>query len=138
MLRAYADAFQAAGLAAGLPLYLASGIFESEPGFAGAWRHGHASAHAHKEALLEAGELAALLPEQRAAVDFLVAVRAERFVGWATSSFSFWVAEARALAGLPPEASHLIPSPGSEASLSAFARANGVLLPPGETHGLGG
>ena len=56
-----------------------------------------------KEQLLEAAELPGLHLEQRAAVDFVVLVRAQRFVGVQISSFSFFVVEYRKMRGIAPE-----------------------------------
>lgn len=78
-----------------LPLYLASAVFETQPDFAARWRHGCGSSAAHLAGLLEPAELAPLRTEQRAAIDFLVLVRAAKFVGLQLSTFSFFVAEQR-------------------------------------------
>ena len=62
----------------------------------------------HKEQLLSAAELSALHSEQKAAVDFLVLVQAESFVGVQISSFSFFAVEYRKMLGTPQEHNHLI------------------------------
>ena len=108
LLPIYMDAFNRAQLDPSLPMYVACGIFESQPLFAQQWRHSFASKNVHKEQLLEAAELSALHSEQRAAVDFLVLVQAERFVGVQISSFSFFAVEYRKMHGIAPEHNHLI------------------------------
>lgn len=108
LLPIYTDAFQRAQLDPSLPMYIACGIFETQPLFAQHWRHSYASINMHKEQLLEAAELSALHSEQRAAVDFLVLVRAQRFVGVQISSFSFFAVEYRKMHGIAPERNLLI------------------------------
>ena len=103
LLPIYTDAFNRAQLDPSLPMYVACGIFESQPLFAQQWRHSFASRMEHKEQLLEAAELSALHSEQRAAVDFLVLVHAEKFVGVQISSFSFFAVEYRKMHGLARE-----------------------------------
>ena len=70
-------------------MYIACGIFQTQPLFAQHWRHNFALVNVHKGELLSVAELSALHSEQKAAVDFLVLVRAEKFVGVQISSFSF-------------------------------------------------
>ena len=108
LLPLYTEAFGRARLNSSLPMYIACGIFETQPLFAQQWRHGFASGNVHKEQLLSAAELSALHSEQKAAVDFLVLVQAESFVGVQISSFSFFAAEYRKMLGTPPEHNHLI------------------------------
>ena len=50
---------------------------------------------------------AALSSEQKALLDFLVLARGRSFVGFGSSTFSFYLREFRALAGLPRSASLL-------------------------------
>ena len=108
MLQAYLEAFQTIGLDSLLPLYISSGVFEAEPTFAATWQNNASSLNSHKELLLAEADLAQLHSEQKAAVDFLVLVRATKFVGWAGSSFSFWAAEHRRMLGLPDNSTLLI------------------------------
>ena len=108
LLPIYADAFKQAQLDPSLPMYVACGIFQSQPLFAQEWRHSFASKNVNKEQLLEPSELSALHSEQRAAVDFLVLVHAEKFVGVQISSFSFWAVEHRKLHGIAAAADFLI------------------------------
>ena len=108
LLPIYADAFGRAQLDPSLPLYVACGIFETQPLFAQEWQHSFASKNVHKEQLLEPLELSALHSEQRAAVDFLVLVHADRFVGVQISSFSFFAVEYRRLHGTAAERDYLI------------------------------
>lgn len=108
MLQAYLEAFQTIGLDSLLPLYISSGVFETEPTFAATWHNNASSFNSHKELLLAEDDLAQLHSEQKAAVDFLVLVRATKFVGWAGSSFSFWAKEHRRILGLPDDSTLLI------------------------------
>lgn len=108
MLTAYTEAFAEADIDAALPLYLSSGVFESEPDFAASWKHNWSITNSHKELLLDEADLMSLHSEQRAALDFLVLVKARKFVGWAGSSFSFWAVEHRKMAGLPASSSFLV------------------------------
>jgi hypothetical protein len=94
-LPAYLAGLKGAALNASLPLYIASSVFETQPDFARKWQHGCGSSATHLTALLDARELGPLRTEQRAAVDFLVLVRAAKFVGLQLSTFSFFVAEQR-------------------------------------------
>ena len=108
MLQAYLEAFQTIEFDSLLPLYISSGVFETEPTFAATWQSNASSLNSHKELLLAEVDLAQLHSEQKAAVDFLVLVRATKFVGWGGSSFSFWAAEYRRMAGLSDNSSLLI------------------------------
>ncbi len=51
---------------------------------------------------------AGLNSEQLALLDFLILARAEKYVGFGPSTFSFYLREHRMLNGLPPEQSHLV------------------------------
>ena len=108
LLPIYTDAFHRAQLNLSLPIYVACGIFETQPHFAWDWQTSLASNSVHKGQLLGDAELSALTSEQKAAVDFLVLVQAERFVGVQISSFSFFAAEYRKMHGIAPEYNYLI------------------------------
>lgn len=59
----------------------------------------------HKEQFLEDPELQSLHSEQKALVDLLILARANRFVGFEPSTFSFFVSQYRILLGLDPKSS---------------------------------
>ena len=126
MLQAYVQAFQDAEFDVSLPLYVSSGIFGQEPDFAETWRHNQSSVNSHKEALLPEADLTPLHSEQQAALDFLVLVRASKFVGWAGSSFSFWASEHRKMVGLPPTASLIIKQKAGDGVHEWFVMSNTV------------
>lgn len=81
-------------------LYIASGIFTTEPDFVERHLQSWSSHITHHALLLSAEETSNLDVEQLAAIDFLVVCKAAKFIGWQGSSFSFWVPEERALHGL--------------------------------------
>lgn len=99
---AYVATMASAGFTATMPLYVASGIFDSPSELqAASYRLAPYSRKLyHKEQFLDAALLAMLHPEQRAAVDFLVLLRSRRFVGCSYSTFSVAVREFRHLLGL--------------------------------------
>ena len=108
-------------------MYIACGIFETQPLFARQWRHRYAVKNVHKEQLLSTAELSALHSEQRAAVDFLVLVQAERFVGVQISSFSFFAVEHRKLQGIAPGRDHLIQLKDTPYPNDMFVATNSVV-----------
>ena len=126
LLPIYTEAFERAQLDPSLPMYIACGIFESQPLFAQEWRHSFASKNVHKEQLLEQPELTALHSEQRAAVDFLVLVHAEKFVGVQISSFSFWVVEYRKMHGIAVGRDLLIQLKDTPFPNDMFVETNGI------------
>ena len=108
-------------------MYIASGIFETQPLFAQQWQHSFGLENVHKEELLDAAELSALHSEQKAAVDFLVLVQAESFVGVQISSFSFFAVEYRKMQGIPPEHNHLIKLKDVPFPSDVFVSTNSVI-----------
>ena len=58
MLQAYTEAFQAMNFDSLLPLYISSGVFETEPAFAATWQNNASSVNSHKELLLAGADLA--------------------------------------------------------------------------------
>jgi GDP-fucose protein O-fucosyltransferase len=55
----------------------------------------------HKSQFLSKRELSMLHSEQKALIDFLVLARSQNFVGFVTSTFSFFVQQYRDLHGFP-------------------------------------
>lgn len=62
----------------------------------------------HKERYIPREELEMLNSEQKALLDFLVLARAHNFVGFGSSTFSFYLREYRALQGIPRRTSGLV------------------------------
>ncbi|KAI7838016.1 hypothetical protein COHA_008197 [Chlorella ohadii] len=62
----------------------------------------------HKEQYIPQKELEALNSEQKALLDFLVLARADRFAGFGSSTFSFYLREYRALQGIARKSSGLV------------------------------
>ncbi|KAL4423672.1 hypothetical protein ABPG75_000973 [Micractinium tetrahymenae] len=62
----------------------------------------------HKEQYIPQRELEALNSEQKALLDFLVLARSQRFAGFGSSTFSFYLREYRALYGIPRSTSGLV------------------------------
>ncbi|EFN51509.1 hypothetical protein CHLNCDRAFT_140196 [Chlorella variabilis] len=62
----------------------------------------------HKEQYIPQKELEVLNSEQKALLDFLVLARAQRFAGFGSSTFSFYLREYRALHGIPRSTSALV------------------------------
>ena len=110
----YVRAARAAGFNATTPLYAASGLLtygatnQLAAVVAELRRLGLASAVYHKELFLSERDLAPLTSEQKAAVDFLVLARARAFVGLGSSTFSHYVREWRALAGVARSSARLV------------------------------
>ena len=127
MLAHYLEALQRLGIRRDEQLYIASGIFATEPDFAEQHLRQWSSHITNRAALLSPDELDSLDVEQLAAIDFLVVSQATKFVGWQGSSFSFWVPEERALRGLDAATSLLIRSTEAmEAEQDGFVAAHGV------------
>ena len=128
MLAHYKEALEEHGVGPDEQLYIASGIFTSEPDFAEQHLHTWSSRITHRALLLSAKETSHLDVEQLAAIDFLVVCKAMKFIGWQGSSFSFWVPEERALHGLADSTSLVIDSAETMgAEHAAFATSNGVV-----------
>ena len=127
MLDRYFQALQQLKVGPDETLYIASGIFEEEPDFARKHLQKWSSRILYRNMLLPPEDARALDVEQLAAIDFLVVSRASKFIGWAGSSFSFWVPEDRALSGLDNATSLIIR--GTEAwgpEHDDFLRSNGI------------
>ena len=62
----------------------------------------------YKEQFLDDNELGPLHSEQKALIDLLVLTRAQAFVGFEPSTFSFYVSQFRMLLGFNPESSVLV------------------------------
>lgn len=65
----------------------------------------------YKEMFLSVAELAALSADQKSAVDYLVLLRSERFVGLNSSTYSWWVREYRKLLGYDERTSYFVATP---------------------------
>lgn len=128
LLPIYTDSFERAHLDPSLPMYIACGVFAAQPLFAQEWRHSFSSKNVHKEQLLEPTELSALHSEQKAAVDFLVLVHAEKFVGVQISSFSFFAVEFRKMHGIAPERDYLIKLKDTPFPNDMFIATNSMVL----------
>ena len=109
----------------GRPIYVASGIFQTEPEFAREHLPGWMVFYGRM--LLNSFDLEHLDLEQLAAIDYLVAVKAAKFIGWAGSSFSFWIPQERALQGLHADSSHLILGDGTVAWHNGWAVSNAII-----------
>ena len=127
MLVQYYDAIKHLELDPALPLYISSGIFRNEPDFAQRCLSNWSSHIFYNELLLSKSEMAELDIEQLAAVDFLITARASKFIGWAGSSFSFWIPEHRALHGMDPATSYIIRGDWANIVQDEFTRSNAVL-----------
>ncbi|KAK9827655.1 hypothetical protein WJX81_004166 [Elliptochloris bilobata] len=109
----YIQAMSQAGFSAGVGVYVASGLLtygasqEMADIIKTLTAAGLCSEVFYKELYLPASEINALSSEQKALVDFLVLARGRSFVGFGSSTFSFYLREYRALAGLPRSASLL-------------------------------
>ena len=127
MLNRYFQALQQLKVGPDETLYIASGIFEEDPDFARKHLRKWSSRILYRSMLLPPEHARTLDVEQLAAIDFLVVSRASKFIGWAGSSFSFWVPEGRALRGLTNDTSLIIR--GTEAwgpEHDDFLRSNGI------------
>ncbi|KAK9810163.1 hypothetical protein WJX72_005905 [[Myrmecia] bisecta] len=110
----YVQAMRQAGFASDLVLYVASGlltyganedmmhIVKTLVEF-GLCREVH-----YKEMYIPQAEIDALNSEQKALVDFLVLSRGRGFVGFGSSTFSFYLREFRVLNGIPRSSSVLV------------------------------
>ncbi|KAK9814823.1 hypothetical protein WJX72_012059 [[Myrmecia] bisecta] len=100
----YYERCESAEVSRALPLYVASGILQDgaaklPPQFTELQRRFASSIH-HKEMYLTPADTASLDSEQLALIDFLVLATAQRFVGIATSTFSLFLVEYRAIQGV--------------------------------------
>ena len=128
LLPIYTDALNQAQLDPSLPMYVACGICEAQPLVAQQWQPSFTSKMVHKEQLLNAAELSALHSEQRAVVDFLVLVHADKFIGVQISSFSFFTVEYRKLHGIASDqSSHLIQLQDTPFPNDMFVATNSVV-----------
>lgn len=126
----YVSSMRAAGFNATTPLYVASGLLtygasrQLASVVAELRRLGLAARVLYKEALVPDAALAPLNSEQKAAVDFLVLARATAFVGMGSSTFSFYLREHRALAGVPRATTTLVDASkiGTDALFEAAGR----------------
>ena len=135
MLEKYSEAMQLLRLEPATPLYVASGIFKAEPMFGSQFLASWSKHICYGRLFLSAEEVKHLDLEQLAAIDFLVASRAQKFIGWAGSSFSFWVMQERALNGLDAASTHIIrenaPSGGWH---DEWSISNAVYQPVDDSH----
>lgn len=128
MLSHYNEAIRQQAIAPEEQLYIASGIFSTEPDFVERHLQSWPSHITHRGLLLSAEESGGLDVEQLAAIDFLVVCKAAKFIGWQGSSFSFWVPEERALHGLDHSTSLLINGAEKmDAEHHKFAVSHGVV-----------
>lgn len=110
----YVRTMDALGLNATTPLYAASGMLTY--GASTDWERtvgylthkGLAHSVHHKEMYVPGADLDALNSEQKALVDFIVLAQSHRFVGFGSSTFSFYLREYRALLGLPRSTSAMV------------------------------
>ena len=127
MLAHYSEALKQHAVAPDEQLYIASGIYITEPDFSERYLQTWSSRITHRALLLSTEEIASLDVMQLAAIDFLVVCQAARFIGWQGSSFSFWIPEERALHGLNRSSSIVIEgATGMGAEHAAFARSNSI------------
>ena len=127
MLAHYSEALKQHGVAHNEQLYIASGIFITEPAFVESYLQTWSSHITHRALLLSTEETSSLDVMQLAAIDFLVVCKAAKFVGWQGSSFSFWIPEERALHGLSRSSSIVIEgATGMGDEHNAFARSNSI------------
>ncbi|KAL4423902.1 hypothetical protein ABPG75_001203 [Micractinium tetrahymenae] len=110
----YREKMHEAGFEPTLPLYVATGLlsYGAELEFQGGVNMlvtSHLCSEVlYKEQYVPIFELQRLNSEQLALLDFLILARAEKFVGFGPSTFSFYLREHRMLHGMPPEQSHLV------------------------------
>ncbi|CAL5219417.1 g1245 [Coccomyxa viridis] len=125
----YAAAMQEAGFDNQAPLYTASGLLtygaaqdmvDAESTLTAL---GFCSSVHTKEMYLPSKVLDGLASEQKALVDFLVLARGARYVGFGSSTFSFFLREHRTLQGLPRSSSVLVDASviGTDALFQAAA-----------------
>ncbi len=127
MLSRYSQALQQLQVTADEILYIASGIFEEEPDFARKHLQTRSRHILYRNMLVPLEDAVTLDVEQQAAIDFLVVSQASKFVGWAGSSFSFWVPEDRAMRGLDNRTSLIIRSTEAYGpEHDDFLRSNGI------------
>ncbi|GAB4814864.1 hypothetical protein N2152v2_001910 [Parachlorella kessleri] len=133
--RLHIEAMQEAAFSNSTQLYVACGLLSY--GAVVDWNRtthsilskGLASAVRSKEDFLSQEELGALNSEQKALLDLLVLARAQRFVGFGASSFSFFLREYRALKYGLPKASTVLVDASRVGTDAMFAQA-AVLAPP--------
>jgi hypothetical protein len=112
MITKYLDSCQQAGFDPQTPLYLASGLctYGDRKSLLNVTHQlaSYSSSIHYKEQYLAKAEMDELTSEQTALVDFLVLARSRSFVGISVSTFSHFLREYRALAGLPRSSSVLM------------------------------
>jgi hypothetical protein len=129
----YVAAMRAARFDGATPLYAASGLLtygaagQMEATVAALVGAGLASSVHYKEMYLPAAEMAGLTSEQSALVDFLVLARCARFVGFGSSTFSFYLREHRALVGGLPRSSSILVDASAIGTDALFAAAGQVV-----------
>lgn len=108
LIEDYASVLQHFGFNASDPLYVSSGLYSYSSGrelwnttIEGFKSRGLLSVGLHKEMYLSESQLESLSSEEVAAVDLMVLVDSQKFLGSSVSSFTFYVAQYRAGIGLP-------------------------------------
>ncbi|RMZ53967.1 hypothetical protein APUTEX25_002544 [Auxenochlorella protothecoides] len=129
MWHLYTQTMRRAGLDARTPLYVATGLLTY--GASKEWAYaqrvllskGLASRVVIKNQFVPAFELAELNTEQQALLDFLILARAVRFVGFGSSTFSYYLTQHRRMRGHAQEASLLVDAAriGTDAMFEAAA-----------------
>lgn len=130
--RRYIETMRLAGQDSKTPLYAATGVLtygadvEMNRTIAYLLHMGVCSEVLHKELYVRKEDLDALNSEQKALVDLLVLAKSKVFVGFGSSTFSFFLREYRALAGISRKKSVLVDSAliGTD---SLFANAGTVV-----------
>ena len=82
MMGRYHEALQELNVESNTLLYIASGIFQTEPDFAKKYLQKWSRRIVHRNMLLSPEETASLDVEQLGAIDFQVVSRASKFIGW--------------------------------------------------------
>lgn len=114
MWHIYTETMLHAGFDAATPLYVATGLLTY--GASSEWAYAQkvllskdlASRVLIKNQYVPDFELAALNTEQAALLDFLILARAARFVGFGSSTFSYYLTQHRRIRGHAPETSILV------------------------------
>ena len=109
------EAMQTAGFDRYTPVYLATGLLTYKGGqdvlsslATDMAQKGFCNGVRYKEQILDNSELGFLHSEQKALVDLLVLTKAQAFVGFEPSTFSFYTSQYRMLLGFKPESSVLV------------------------------
>ena len=111
----FVKAMRTANFGKGTQVYVATGLLTYKAGIgvlgnltADMMAEGLCNRVTYKEHYLSTAELDALHTEQKALVDLLVLAKADRFVGFEPSTFSFFLSQYRALQGRQPSSSVLV------------------------------